>query len=986
MGTALGRTHALLAKCDDYGPVHKRVAVDVRPLRSSGPAARCRRGWLGIVSRAITSHTPRGNPAPTPDASLSALPLPADFTDSLEAAYREAGLVTPRNLWQAERDAALAACEALEEALAPRYAVIRPLGVGGGGIALLVEDLHFASSGSDAADTQDPTRSFPQRYAVAKIARPVSGDEDRMNELLYSEARRLAEADHANVIKLFDVGARPDAGGRTIHYYVMEYIEAAADALQYLAQDPSETRVIDILYAALQGTHYLHDRLGLVHTDIKPANLFCSPGGRVVVADFGFAKKLPADGVPPAGITTNVGGTAEFMHPALQHYIDELTPSLRDTNESNRQAAREYPRSQLDRLWDVYSLGVTLLYLLTFLDRAKPAEARNYKRRYLRLMAYRMLDGESGYARQMNRRSTLAVAIDGNHYPVTITETVLGLPPTALTELKYLSVADVLSDLQKLRGETDLIGAIPELGRHQEDMVQAASHGPVPFSKRVEKIVNAPEVRALGHLPQLGLVRFVYPTATHSRLEHTLGAFGMACRMMAALCDDPINPLFRQIMTEEDLKAGLLAALLHDIGHYPLAHDLEEVSRQVFAHDDRTQRILRRNSGELFATMRDMWEVTPERIGSILSIDRGGDSVLKNEILLSVLDSPIDADKIDYIIRDSENLRLPFGRGVDYEKLLQALTTVVIPDARDPLKYHGEIGIQERGRIAAESLAFARYALYGASYWHRTHRAAKAMLHRLASGVLRRAYVDKGRENYVRSLRNELDSLLGQTDELQIPLSGFSHVMRFAHVDAGSEAMLRWLQERTDDGAKQLADDLLERRLMPRVFVGSQMRPDSDIDWNAVRRLFGSLGESWRERLKVTEDVAQGVAEIVAEWDGKQRVPGSVANTTLAQSFVNDVEHGRAVLIVDFPPIKTGSGSGLRFLREEEWTEGVVDPFRVDSVDESPVWKAVTESGYETMGKLRVFCEKQYAPVVRQAVLRNRLEAILNDAIRKQLA
>lgn len=210
----------------------------------------------------------------------------------------------------------------------------------------------------------------------------------------------------------------------------------------------------------------------------------------------------------------------------------------------------------------------------------------------------------------------------------------------------------------------------------------------------------------------------------------------MAARYVRALLADPVSPLFKQLMNEHDIGTLLALCLVHDIGHYPLAHDLEEVDRDIFGHERRTIYLLERPTSEVGRVLTSAtgsgWHTSSSELVAILKA-KGSDLSLKQMILRSVIDGPIDADKLDYLLRDSENLRLPYGRGVDLEKLMHCLTVVVDDKGSGSV---GRIGILDKGRIPAESVAFARYALYGAVYWHRTHRTIKAMLNRIGYEVL----------------------------------------------------------------------------------------------------------------------------------------------------------------------------------------------------------------------------------------------------------
>jgi HD superfamily phosphohydrolase len=165
-------------------------------------------------------------------------------------------------------------------------------------------------------------------------------------------------------------------------------------------------------------------------------------------------------------------------------------------------------------------------------------------------------------------------------------------------------------------------------------------------------IVRHPVVQRLGGLTQLGLLNLVYPTATHTRLEHSLGTYSTTIRYLTALYQDPINPLFKQIMGEEDLEVALLVALLHDIGHYALAHDLEEAEPAIFSHEKRTLRLLGSNSGGIADLIRSThvgdksgFGLDPQRLIAVLEADPHSDKgTLRDRILHSLIDGPIDAD------------------------------------------------------------------------------------------------------------------------------------------------------------------------------------------------------------------------------------------------------------------------------------------------------------------------------------------------------
>src|SRR5208282_6157204 len=129
-----------------------------------------------------------------------------------------------------------------------------------------------------------------------------------------------------------------------------------------------------------------------------------------------------------------------------------------------------------------------------------------------------------------------------------------------------------LQDIQKLLHLFDLEGKVPELDPDIRAYIQIP-HAKVPKTPRVEAIINHPCFSRLARVSQLGFVSLVYPGAAHSRFEHSLGTLARCCAYVRALWYDTENPLFQSIMNEREVGLVLLAALLHDLGQYPMAHD-----------------------------------------------------------------------------------------------------------------------------------------------------------------------------------------------------------------------------------------------------------------------------------------------------------------------------------------------------------------------------------------------------------------------------
>jgi HD superfamily phosphohydrolase len=260
------------------------------------------------------------------------------------------------------------------------------------------------------------------------------------------------------------------------------------------------------------------------------------------------------------------------------------------------------------------------------------------------------------------------------------------------------------------------IREIPEVAalRASRHLVRIPPEIDVPLTSRVRALIDTPEVRRRAHISQLGLVSLVYPAANHTRHEHSLGVYRMALLYLDRLSDDP---RFVAAVPVEAAERFVVAALLHDLGHWPFCHPIEDINlRQVPSHELFANSFLL--EGELADHLREDWDIQPRDIVEMLSgkpVDRCG------RLLRSMLSGPIDVDKMDYLMRDSLHAGVPYGRNFDQPRLIQSLC---LNEAGDRL------AITDKGKTAAEMMVFARYVMFSEVYWHHAVRAATAMLQR----------------------------------------------------------------------------------------------------------------------------------------------------------------------------------------------------------------------------------------------------------------
>ena len=236
-----------------------------------------------------------------------------------------------------------------------------------------------------------------------------------------------------------------------------------------------------------------------------------------------------------------------------------------------------------------------------------------------------------------------------------------------------------------------------------------------------ETLIDTGAFQRLRYVRQLGHAFLVYPGATHTRFEHALGTYHLARRTISLIDErGELGAVPRQAC--DVLRA---AALLHDIGHYPFSHALEEIG--ALDHEQAALPILA--AGPVSdALQAHLGATAPDEVHALM---RGTSA----SPLQGLISGSLDLDKIEYLKRDALMCGVPYGE-VDVDRLLHAL--VLVPD---PETGRQVIGVAEKGLAALESLLFAKYQMYRNVYWHHAVRSATAMYKRLMDDALRAGHL-----------------------------------------------------------------------------------------------------------------------------------------------------------------------------------------------------------------------------------------------------
>jgi hypothetical protein len=267
-------------------------------------------------------------------------------------------------------------------------------------------------------------------------------------------------------------------------------------------------------------------------------------------------------------------------------------------------------------------------------------------------------------------------------------------------------------------------------------------------------IVDSTAFQRLRYIRQLGLAHLVYPGATHTRFDHAIGVYHLAQKAMRLL---HARGELRSV-GERECRIVSYAALLHDIGHYPFSHALEELEQDRIPghHEALVGRFL--GDPDVRAALVSISDDGPAAVEALV---RGTSS----NPLQGLVAGSLDLDKIEYLKRDARFCGVPYGE-VDVDRLLNALALV-----RDPATGRLEIGVQEKGVAALESLLFAKYQMFRNVYWHHAVRAATVMYKRIVRDAMQAELLSS-------------EELIGQTDEGLLYLMQSRAAEAHAQIDA----------------------------------------------------------------------------------------------------------------------------------------------------------------------------------------------------------
>ena len=311
---------------------------------------------------------------------------------------------------------------------------------------------------------------------------------------------------------------------------------------------------------------------------------------------------------------------------------------------------------------------------------------------------------------------------------------------------------------------------------YEVDRFRDPVHGFIEVRPWEKKIIETRAFQRLRHIKQLALTNYVYHGAEHTRFGHSLGVMELATRAFRSAVG---KHRYKFSNSDRENKKKIewleqilrLIALTHDLGHAPFSHAAEDLfgarkdekGRTIkISHEDMTREIILhteigdiiREAGKYFKKKHGKkYDITPEMICDIYSGNNIGDNS-EFMFLNLFMDSELDCDKMDYLLRDSLYCGVSYGK-YDLARLISCLTIYTGADNKSP-----RLGIESGGIRAFEAFVLARYFMFVDVYFHRTRRYYDIILSKALKQCLPEGIFPSNVEQYLNWDDNKVMELL----------------------------------------------------------------------------------------------------------------------------------------------------------------------------------------------------------------------------------
>ena len=255
-------------------------------------------------------------------------------------------------------------------------------------------------------------------------------------------------------------------------------------------------------------------------------------------------------------------------------------------------------------------------------------------------------------------------------------------------------------------------------------IIRDVIHGDIFIDEKYVAVIDTREFQRLRRIKQLSVANMVFPGAEHTRFAHCIGTFHVM-RMII----EHFEPLFQKCgleITEQEKDAALVAALLHDIGHGPYSHAFEGVLQSLghkdINHEQLGVMIIRSEHTEIHEVLtREFGEDFPDAVANIILKKQEVKQIPFNKstkkldlqfVLSSLLSSQLDADRMDYMLRDAWYTGAKYGT-IDLSRTINSMSLAINPE-NDQFC----VCVEERYLVDIENCLLGRYQMHKEVYYH----------------------------------------------------------------------------------------------------------------------------------------------------------------------------------------------------------------------------------------------------------------------------
>jgi len=313
--------------------------------------------------------------------------------------------------------------------------------------------------------------------------------------------------------------------------------------------------------------------------------------------------------------------------------------------------------------------------------------------------------------------------------------------------------------------------------------------------KTIWDLIDTPEFQRLRRIRQLGTTMFTFHGAEHSRFNHSLGVYEIMRRIVTKL----------EVLTEEERLLCLCSALLHDVGHGPFSHTFEKVFKTD--HEEWTRRIIEGDT-EIRKVLSGVSADFPKKVSEVIG------KTYSNKMIVSLISSQIDADRMDYLLRDAYYTGVNYGN-FDIERILRLMRPA-----------EEQIAIKYSGMHAVEDYIVSRYQMYWQVYFHPVTRSAEVILKKL----FQRAKLLYDCNYHFRIFPEPL-----------VPFFKDGQAKLRQYLDLDEATVIYYIREWTRE-EDEILSDLAERFMNRRLFKYIQYQPLDYQMWTDLQGLFRDAG------------------------------------------------------------------------------------------------------------------------------------------------